>query len=359
VVVDPQQRIVNVNPAFGQMFGWSLEEVQNKPVRQIFADDSQYHKVGRLLAEYVGPAPVYETVTCRRANGEVFPCEIGMFMLSDGEGRMTGMAGVVRDVTERVGRERLQQEQIAQLKALDRMKDEFLSVLSHELRTPLNGIMGFASILDDGLAGELSEDQLRYVSKIQESSDRMLALVNDLIDVSRIQAGKLLLDPRLVDFCEVTRGAIDQVEPLASAKGHTIVDEVPCTLPPVFADDHRVGQVLGHLLTNAIKFTPQPGVIRVRARLLDRELVCEVQDTGIGVPPEDRQRLFQRFAQLDGSYTRSVGGLGLGLFICKAIVEAHGGRIGVTDGEKGRGATFWFSLPLALDAGKRATLPLV
>lgn len=256
----------------------------------------------------------------------------------------------------RADQARLQRERIEALELSDRLKDQFLSILSHELRTPVNAIMGFGSILDDEVAGPMTAEQHRYLSKILQGSERLLALIDDLLDMSRIEAGKFTLNPMTMRFSEVCEEVVSTLLPLAQQRELTLVAEVSETLPPIQADPQRVGQVLTNLVNNAIKFTPPGGRITVRASLDDHQLRCEVRDTGIGIAPEDVPKLFQRFTQLDMSSTRQVGGTGLGLSISKALIEAHGGSIGVHS-EPEIGSTFWFSLPSQPAASAEAPPP--
>jgi PAS domain S-box-containing protein len=241
---------------------------------------------------------------------------------------------------------RLQQERLHALEASDRLKDEFLSILSHELRTPINAIMGFGSVLDDEIAGPLNQAQHAYTAKILSSADALLALIEDLLIVSRVQAGKFSVALQPTTFAGLVDDALASQAPAADKKAIALVTEVPAGLPLLQADPLRLTQVINNLLSNAIKFTPPGGRVTVRAAVTAGSLRCEVTDTGIGIAEADQPKLFQRFSQLDMSSTRAASGAGLGLSIVKAIVEAHGGGVGV-ESRAGEGATFWFSLPLA------------
>ncbi|MFN3430363.1 MAG: PAS domain-containing protein, partial [Candidatus Sericytochromatia bacterium] len=254
-----------------------------------------------------------------------------------------GLLIIAIDVTDRVERERLQAATIEALKQADRTKDEFLSVISHELRTPLNFIMGFASTLEDEVQGPLNPAQREAIGKIMSGADRMVLLVDDLLDFARMQAGTFHLDAAATPFASLVEEVATTMRPLAAQKGLSIDTDVQGAFTPTL-DGHRIVQVLTNLVSNAIKFTER-GHVSVRVRSRDGELLTEVVDTGSGIAPQDIPRLFQRFQQLDMSQTRRVGGTGLGLAISKAIVEAHGGTIGV-ESEPGTGSTFWFALPL-------------
>jgi signal transduction histidine kinase len=231
------------------------------------------------------------------------------------------------------------------LQAADRHKDEFLSVISHELRTPLNFIMGFASILADEVAGPMAPMQADYVGKILRGTDRMLMLVNDLLDFAHMRFGDFRLSPVPTAYEMVVAEAIATMQPLADRKGIALTAEVALE-GPVTVDPQRLLQVLANLLDNGIKFTPHGGFVRVSARIVDGMLETSVRDTGCGIERDDIPRLFERFRQLDMGNTREAGGVGLGLAICKAIVEAHGGAIGV-ESAPGHGAAFYFRLPLS------------
>jgi signal transduction histidine kinase len=262
------------------------------------------------------------------------------------DGEVEGVLVFTLEVSSRVENERLQQERIQQLQQTDRYKDEFISVISHELRTPLNFIMGFASLLEDEVPGPINAGQREHIGKILHGADRMLLLVDDLLDFARIQAGSFSLAPELTAYDALIEDTVGTVRPLAEQKGLKLETDCEKGLLTT-VDVQRVTQVLTNLLSNAIKFTERDGTVRVRTYLEGEWVTTEVADTGVGIAPADVPKLFQRFQQLDMSATRKVGGTGLGLSIAKALVEAHGGVIGVKS-ELGAGSTFYYSLPRVL-----------
>ncbi|HEY9723046.1 MAG TPA: PAS domain-containing protein [Oscillatoriaceae cyanobacterium] len=233
----------------------------------------------------------------------------------------------------------------ARLREADRYKDDFLSVISHELRTPLNFIMGFASILDDEVQGPLNPRQHDALQKILNGADRMVLLVDDLLDLARLQAGKFMLNPSQADYGALVHDVMATLAPLGAQRGVQLHTEVRSDVQATM-DVARITQVLTNMVTNGIKFTPAGGKVAVRAFVRDGRLVTEVSDTGCGIAAQDLPRVFHKFEQVDMSPTRTAEGAGLGLAIAKSLVEAHGGAVGV-ESELGQGSTFWFALPLS------------
>ena len=227
-----------------------------------------------------------------------------------------------------------------------RLKREFISVVSHELRTPLSSVLGYTEFLEDEVAGTLTDDQKTFVAHIQDGTRRLQRLVDDLLDFSALEGGSLRLEPRSVDVRETLLSALVSMRPQAQKAGITLVEAIPRQPIPMVLDPGRLEQVLINLVGNAIKFTPAGGSITVRVSSLPNELRVEVIDTGIGIPTDLVPRVFDRFFQVDSTNTRERNGVGLGLAISKAIVEAHGGRIGCFS-QVDKGSTFWFALPLS------------
>jgi PAS domain S-box-containing protein len=236
------------------------------------------------------------------------------------------------------------QDQRRRAEQASRHKSEFLAAMSHELRTPLNGVVGFAELLS---ATALSGEQQAYLTQLRQATEMLLAAISDILDFSKIESGLLELDPQPLDPAALVAGTADIVRATAADKGLELqVRLAPELAPRLRGDAGRVRQVLLNLLNNAVKFTDR-GAVRVEARPLagGTGLRVAVADTGIGIAPEQQERLFQHFTQADRSITRRFGGTGLGLAICRQLVELMGGTIGV-DSEPGRGSLFWFELPL-------------
>lgn len=358
--LDLQGHTTFVNPAAARMVGYTAEELVGKPMHELI---HHTRSDGR-------PYPWRECPTCAtmrdgvsrqvadevfwRRDGTPFPVEYHNTVLRE-RGTIMGAVLTFRDITERKQAEaelaRRNQDLSranAELLEVDRYKNNFLSIVSHELRTPLNFITGFASILEDEVVGPLNPQQHAYVAKILSGADRLLHMVNDLLDMNRMLAGRFTLDPQPVDYRALVAEVVEAHQSLARAKQVTLEASVEVS-QPVWIDPLRIAQVLRHLVDNAVKFTGAGGRVRVRALVEPGEaedrLVTQVTDTGSGIASEDLPKLFVTFKQLNMSATREAGGMGLGLSLSKGIVEAHGGELGVLS-ERGRGSTFWFTLPI-------------
>jgi PAS domain S-box-containing protein len=268
------------------------------------------------------------------------------------DGRPVSMSGVCMDVTRR------KEAELARLDAAHeaaRVKDEFLAVLSHELRTPLNAVLGWVHILQ---SGRLSPGLFREAVEIIARNARLQAqLIEDILDVSRIAAGKLELERQPLLVAEVVEAAANAVRPEALKRNIELVTALGEGLPPIEGDAKRLQQVLGNLLSNALKFTPEGGRISVRCEAAADEVLIAVRDTGIGIEPALQASIFERFRQADSRTTRRHGGLGLGLAIARHLVEQHGGSLSVESEGSGRGATFTLRLPAA--AGAAPAVPAV
>ena len=240
-----------------------------------------------------------------------------------------------------------------QLEAASKHKSQFLANMSHELRTPLNAILGYTELISDCVYGEMPEKARGVLDRIQRNGKHLLGLINDVLDLSKIEAGQLVLSLTDYSLKDVVHGVCSAVEPLAAEKKLAFRVEVAKDLPAGRGDERRITQVLLNLVGNAIKFTDQGGVT-IRAAAVDGSYNLSVSDTGPGISESDQARLFQEFQQADNSITRKKGGTGLGLAISKRIIEMQGGRIWV-DSRLGQGSTFFVSLPVEVEQQARPT----
>ena len=241
------------------------------------------------------------------------------------------------------------QELIKNLKEVDQFRSQFLANMSHELRTPLNSIIGFSRVILKGIDGPMTDMQQQDLTAIYNSGQHLLGLINDVLDMARIEAGKMELNFEEVNLSEMIHSVFSTAKGLVKEKPIKLVEDVATDMPTVRGDIMRVRQVFINLISNASKFT-DAGSITIRSEVQESpngklEALISVIDTGPGITPEGQEKLFKAFSQVDGSATRKSGGSGLGLSICANLVQLHGGRIGVTS-EEGKGSTFWFTVPL-------------
>jgi signal transduction histidine kinase len=255
------------------------------------------------------------------------------------------LAANVNQTSEELGRlYREIEEKRHQLEIASHHKSQFLANMSHELRTPLNSVLGFTEMLADGLYGELPEKAKTALARVQANGKHLLGLINDVLDLSKIEAGQVALTLDDFSIGQIVRTVMAATEPLARAKGLSLSAAVTESLPLGRGDERRLTQVLLNLVGNAVKFT-DTGSVAISAEARSGRFEISVRDTGPGIPPEYQNRIFEEFQQVDDSSTQRKGGTGLGLAISKRIVEMHGGTIGV-DSVVGSGSTFRFSIPI-------------
>ncbi len=344
VFLDPELRIRWFNPLFAEISHQSTQALIGRPYGEVIPESDP------------SLAAVLETLEPRRTSGLTFavrrggrdvavPMDAVYVPTRSDDGALEGVLIFAVDVSDRVEIERLQHEQIENLREVDRLKGDFINVASHELRTPLASIIGYSEFLEDRVAGPLSPDQLAFVAQIQDGARRLKRIVDDMLDFARLEAGTFTLVWQEACLVQLIEEELSSLKPQLQEACLTLDVQLASEATWVRMDPLRVGQVVLNLMTNAIKFTPPGGRVTVRSLTRDESVRVEVADTGIGIGPESVPRLFEKFFQVDPSTTRERGGAGLGLAISRAIVEAHGGAIGV-ESTPGQGSTFWFDLPL-------------
>jgi signal transduction histidine kinase len=237
------------------------------------------------------------------------------------------------------------QEKSAQLEVANRHKSEFLANMSHELRTPLNAIIGFSDVLLQRMFGELNEQQADYLQDIRSSGSHLLTLINDILDLSKIEAGRMELEAAPFSLVAALDNAVTLVRERAQSHGIKLTLDVSPDVDTIVADERKLKQIVVNLLANAVKFTPDGGAVTLGARRENGEIRLAVRDSGIGIAPEDQERIFEEFQQASHQGERSREGTGLGLALSKRMVELHGGTITV-ESAPGRGSTFTVALPL-------------
>jgi PAS domain S-box-containing protein len=328
--VDRQLRISFVNPAAAQLLGWDAAALLGRGSCETLCTERHDECLVSMVMT-LGEAVAQSARSYRRFDGSVFPVEVTAAPMAGADG-IDGAVVVFRDITERT--------------VLDEMKRQFVGSVSHELRTPLTAIRGALEMLADGDTGTLPDQAQVVVDVASRGTERLTRLVNDIIDVERLEAGTFDIRPRPEDLAPLIVDAADSLRPLAAERDVTV--EVLDVAGSTLCDADRVVQALINLIGNALKFTPRGGAVQIGAAPGEHEILVTVRDQGRGIPEEELDSIFERFHQVQQSDGRKLGGTGLGLPITKAIVERHGGHIWV-ESEPGVGSTFCFTLPLLVE----------
>jgi PAS domain S-box-containing protein len=371
LIADPNSRYLDANASICRMLGYSRHELVGRHAADIVAPQEMPH-IGEALDQInVARADYHREWQFKRKDGSLFPAEVIATLMPDGN-----LMGMIRDITERKEAERALRDinQTLELKVAertadledavlhaeraDRVKSAFLATMSHELRTPLNSIIGFTGIVLQGLAGPLNPEQTKQLGMVRSSARHLLELINDVLDISKIEAGQLAIHVERFELPDLIERVVAGVKPLADRKALTLT--VAGTQGPleILGDRRRLQQILTNLLNNAIKFTDH-GSVTLTVDLTPESdgfpetasrpaVRLSVADTGIGIRPEDLPTLFQPFRQIDSGLARQHEGTGLGLAICRRLAALMGGEISATS-EWGKGSTFTVTIPSARD----------
>jgi PAS domain S-box-containing protein len=357
--------VISWNPAAERMFGFTAEEMIGTSITRIIPP-SRLGEENYVLGEIRAGRSVEHFETVRQTkSGQPLDISLTVSPVRDAHGRVIGASKIARDITKHKRLMELQQdtqarEEAARRQVLEaenrrfqessRLKSEFVANMSHELRTPLNSIIGFAELMVDQRHGPMPPKYAEFTSLILKSAEHLLQLINDILDLAKVESGKIDLTPEHVDLGSVVGDVTSVVGGLARQRDVRIETIVDQKVGEVHLDANRLKQVLYNFLSNAVKFSPEHGRVEVRVVPDGNDSFCiEVQDWGIGINPDDFHRLFIEFQQLDASTAKQYKGTGLGLALTKRIVEAQGGSVGVRS-QPGHGSTFFAKLPKVVTA---------
>ena len=367
MTTDARGIITDVNKQMEALSGCTRAELIGAPFKNYFTDPVRAEAgIDRVLAE--GKVTNYE-LTARARDGALTVVSYNATTFHDRDGRLQGVLAVARDMTELKRIEQALQQKNAELEDASRMKSEFLANMSHELRTPLNAIIGFSEVLSDGLLGDMTEKQRKFIDDIFKSGKHLLSLINDILDLSKVEAGKMLLDLDPVDISSLLRNSLSIIKGQAAARHVRLDMRAPDRLGFMNADARKVKQIVYNLLSNAVKFTADGGEVVLEAERVSRGdvgvltqawpyrtfplvesefsefLRLSVTDKGIGISPEGLEQLFKPFSQVDSGLARKFEGTGLGLALVKLLVDLHGGVVAV-ESAVGQGSCFTVWIPI-------------
>jgi PAS domain S-box-containing protein len=345
---DSQGRLLTVNPAFAQIMGYESPEAMVESVTdirsQFYVNPADRERFRHLLREK-GMVEGFETLFHRK-DGETIDVSISSNVIKNENGEVLYYEGILEDITEKKQASQLRIAKEA-AEAANKHKSEFLANMSHELRTPLNAILGYTELILDKIYGEVPDKIREVLERLDKNGRHLLSLINDVLDLSKIEAGQLVLSLAEYSMADVIQTVITSVEALAAEKNLKLNVSVPADLKIGKGDQQRIAQVLLNLVGNAIKFT-EKGEVKVEVGVANESFSISVSDTGPGISKADQEKIFEEFQQADGSSTREKGGTGLGLSIAKKIVEMHGGQIWV-ESTLGKGSNFRFTLPIRVE----------
>lgn len=333
ITINDQGIVASFNKAAETIFGYAAQEVIGKNIKMLMPEP--YHSEhDNYLSNYTrtGHKKIIGTgrnVSGKRKDGSVFPMELGVSEMLLGDQRV--FTGIVRDITERI--------------QLEQLKEEFVSIVSHELRTPLTAISGALGLISGGTFGQIQAQAQQMIDIAHRNSQRLTFLINDLLDMEKLVAGKMTFDKKQQLLMPIIEQAMESNQTYGANRRVSIKLMISAPKAEVNVDSQRLLQVLSNLLSNAIKYSPDDVAVEIAAEVKDKIVRVTVSDHGQGIPTEFHSRIFKKFAQADSSDTRQKGGTGLGLAISRELIERMGGSIGF-DSIPGQGAQFYFDLPL-------------
>lgn len=347
LVIDPgTRRIITCNKAVEYIFGYAMEEMIGKNFEILHLDKNMYESFDKELFPALDKDGVFQTeFQMRRKDGSIFLSEHTITEILDDSGRRTSYVCAIRDINEKKKIEEIRLEN-ERLISINKAKSEFINIMGHELRTPMTSIIGYSSLLKEQKYGELNTKQEFYVDNVLINSQHLIELINDILDLGKIEAGKMELAIEDISLPEIINETVVLLKEKSSRKNITLDKDFDPMLDIITADKQKLKLILFNLFSNAIKFSEDDGgTITISTKKEGDMAKISVSDTGIGIKEEDIDRIFHKFEQLDQGLSRKYEGSGLGLHITKHLVELHGGKI-IVESTYGEGSTFTFYLPV-------------
>ena len=346
IITDPEGIVLYANKSMEQITGFSIEEVigkkaGNKDLWGGLMPQEFYQTLWKTIK--TDQKPLLAEVKNKRKNGEIYIAKAAISPVFDEKKEIEYFVGIERDVTKEF--------------EIDRMKTDFISLASHQLRTPLSAMRWFAEMLLHGDMGKLSDEQQEAVQNIYASNSRLIVLVNFLLNISRIESGRITVDPKPTDMTKLIQDVIEGLKKELVEKNQQIIVNVGSDLPLIALDEKMIHEVYVNLLTNAIKYSPKDTEIVISIEKKDNDVLTQISDSGYGIPLAQQNRIFQRFFRADNVVKRETDGTGLGLYLTQSIINSSKGKIWFKS-EENKGTTFWFTLPITGMAPRKGNVSL-
>jgi PAS domain S-box-containing protein len=342
--IDTQTGHIHVSQNLQEMTGYAPDEFLQglmNPEKYVYQEDLQ--KVKDFYRDAFTGRKVAVEFRMQRKDGNLIWFSIFSNPIVDSSGKLVAIQGSGRDISDT----KKATWELEKSREREQLKTEFMSVVSHELRTPITPIQGYTEMLLSGAMGALTPQQREAIDTIKKQSKRLLDLIDSVLDISRVEYGRPVeIKKEPVSLNAIIQEVVDGLQANFQEREINPEHALSPEIETIIADESKVARVISNLLGNALKFTPKKGHIGLRTAKKGADAIIEVSDSGVGLDPDNRQKIFEKFYQVDSSYTRSAGGTGMGLTLVKEIIEAHGGRVWAESDGLGRGARFIFTLPL-------------